>query len=232
MEQKPRSGAGETMGWLFGALLIAIGAVALANQFFPFHFGALIWALIFGGVGVAFFSLSLRNPEQWWAMIPGYVFVFVGAIIMLSQIGLDGELIGMFVVSAIGFPFLYVFLRNREHWWALIPAYTMFVVAGIIGLSYFNMGGGIIAPYIMFAIAFPFFVVYVVDRRNWWALIPGGIMSLIGAGIFMVSFEYVLPVALIVGGVVMLIIQMRRREQANAAELPASGPGADKPRSV
>jgi hypothetical protein len=233
MEQKPRSAAGETMGWLFGAILIAVGAIALANQFLPFHFSDIVVALMFGGVGVAFFSLSARSPANWWAMIPGYVFLFVGAVIVLARIGLDGDLMGMFVVSAVGLPFLYVFLRDRRHWWALIPAYTMFVVAGIIGLSHFvGDRGGIIAPYIMFAIAFPFFVVYFVDRRNWWALIPAGIMSLIGAGIFMVNFEYILPIALILGGVAMLVIQLRRREEASTPELPKTGPEADKPRSM
>jgi uncharacterized membrane protein YfcA len=32
---------------------------------------------------------------------------------------------------AIAFPFLYVFVRNREHWWALIPAGIM----GSIGVA-------------------------------------------------------------------------------------------------
>ena len=32
----------------------------------------------------------------------------------------------------------------------------------------------------LIAIALPFFVVYIRDRRQWWALIPGGILAIIG----------------------------------------------------
>jgi len=230
MEHRPRSGAGENMGWLLGAILIALGAVALANQFLNFNFNDLVWALLFGGVGVAFFSLSLRSPANWWAMIPGYVFLFVGGVILLGRLGLHGDGMGIFVLCAIGFPFLYVFVRDRRHWWALIPAYVMFAVSGIITLAHYNLHGGIIGSYVMFAIAFPFFIVYLLNRTNWWALIPAGILSVIGAGIMVASFQFILPIVLIGVGVAILFIQFGRKGHSTQAELPKTGPEADKPR--
>ena len=230
MEQRPRSGAGENMGWLLGAILIALGAVALANQLFGFNFSDIIWALMFGGVGAAFFSLSLRSPANWWAMIPGYVFAFVCAVIVLGRLGVYGDGMGIFVLSAIGVPFLYVFIRNRRHWWALIPAYVMFAVSGIIVLSHYNARGGVIGSYVMFAIAFPFFVVYLLNRANWWALIPAGVLSVIGAGIMVASFQFILPIMLIGIGVAILVIQFGRRSgESTPAQLPKTGPEADKP---
>jgi hypothetical protein len=231
MEQRPRSGTGENMGWLFGAILIALGGVALANQFLNFNFNDLIWALVFGGVGAAFFSLSLRSPANWWAMIPGYVFAFVGAVIILGRLGVEGDGMGIFVLSAVGLPFLYVYIRDRRHWWALIPAYVMFAVSGIIVLSHYDVAGGLTGAYVMFAVAFPFFIVYLLNRANWWALIPAGIMSFIGVGIMVASFQYILPVALIGIGVAILLVQFGRNKNGSApAELPKAGPEADKPR--
>ncbi len=231
MEEKPRSAARDNMGWLLGAILIALGAAALANQFIV-GFGDVIWAIIFGGVGAAFFALSMRSPSNWWAMIPGYVFVVIAAIILLSMVRINGEFIGVFVVTAIGVPFLYVYIRDRRHWWALIPAYTMFVVAGIIWLSMFKLHGTVIPTYVMFAIALPFYYVFLRNRENWWALIPAGIMSLVGLGLFTASFPYILPIALIGSGVVLLLWQFGRKESTNTPELPKTGPGADKPRSA
>jgi hypothetical protein len=232
MEQKPQSAAGDSLGWLFGAILIVLGGAALVNQFMPFGFGEILWALIFGGVGAAFFALSMRSPANWWAMIPGYVFLFVSAVILLSRIGLDGDLMGIFVILAVGFPFLYVYLRNRQHWWALIPAYTMAAVAGIILFSKLFGDSPIVPTYIMLAIALPFYYVYIRNRLHWWALIPAGIMTFIGLGIFLVSFEYILPIALIGIGVVLLVRQFARREGMSTPELPKTGPQADKPPSA
>jgi hypothetical protein len=122
MEQKPRTAARDNLGWLFGALLIVLGGAALASQFLPFGFTGIVWALIFGGVGAAFFALALRSPANRWALIPGYVLVVIGLLILTGILGIDGDAVGIFVMLAIAFPFLYVYLRNRANWWALIPA--------------------------------------------------------------------------------------------------------------
>jgi membrane protease YdiL (CAAX protease family) len=53
-------------------------------------------------------------------------------------------------------PFLVVFLRDRNKWGGLIPAY------------------------VLFAVAIPFFVVYARNSQQWWALIAGGILAVIG----------------------------------------------------
>jgi threonine/homoserine/homoserine lactone efflux protein len=52
------------------------------------------------------------------------------------------------------------------------------VMVGLIGLGVLD--DLLIPTYVMFAIAIPFFVVYARDTKQWWALIPGGIMVVIG----------------------------------------------------
>lgn len=233
MEQKPRITAGDNLGWLFGALLIVLGLVALANQIFPFNFGGLIWAALFIGGGAAFYLLKLRNPASWWALIPAYTLAAIGVLILLGTINFPGDLIGIFVMLAIAFPFLYVYLHNRRNWWALIPAYTMTAIAGIIALSaVFPEGQGSIVPtYVMLAIALPFYYVFLRDRRKWWALIPAGIMTLVGLGIFMANFQYVLPIALIILGGFLLARQIRG-QVSPPVQPPKTGPEADKPPSA
>jgi len=70
----------------------------------------------------------------------------------------------------------------------------------------------LIPAYIMFAIAIPFFVVFAGNSKNWWALIPGGIMAIIGFS-FMIAesaVQYVTPVVLIVVGVWIIVWQFRK----------------------
>jgi uncharacterized protein YybS (DUF2232 family) len=77
-------------------------------------------------------------------------------------------------------PFWIGYLINRQkHWGLLIPGWIM----GAIGLILLLAGRGageLIGTLVMFAIAIPFFVVYLANRQNWWALIPAWVMSAIG----------------------------------------------------
>jgi hypothetical protein len=97
----------------------------------------------------------------------------------------------------------------------------------------FEWTGMIIPTYVMFAIALPFYYVFLRNRANWWALIPAGIMTLVGLGLFTASFPLIMPIALIGSGVLLLLWQFgRNKESTGTPALPKSGPEADKPRSA
>jgi hypothetical protein len=125
----------------------------------------------------------------------------------------------------IAFPFLFIFLRNREQWWSLIPAYILIAIGVMVGLIGEGILNDLLIPaYVLLAIALPFFVVYVRDTRQWWALIPGGIIGIIGVSFLLAegAFQYVLPAVAILAGAWILIRQFIRQE-------PVTG---DQPTSV
>jgi len=143
---------------------------------------------------------------------------------------------GAFVMFAIAAPFVYVYLNNRYNWWALIPAYVMAAIGGLILLNPI-MGGPMTGAYVMFAIAAPFIYVYLRNTENWWALIPGGMMAVIGAGLLISSVISAIPVLLIIAGIYILVRQMGSRPKANKPQpikvsTPTSGPEADKAPAV
>jgi hypothetical protein len=64
-----------------------------------------------------------------------------------------------------------------------------------------------VPAYILLVIALPFFVVYARNPREWWPLIPGGILGVIG-GAFLLGAgfaSYVGAAAMILGGLFILL---------------------------
>jgi hypothetical protein len=174
-------------GWLFPAFIFAGLALTMMMTNAGVASGAVgIPVLI--GVALPFVVLYFLNRrENWWALIPAWVLIMVSLLILISE-RVPGELVGAFVMLAIGLPFLVVYLANRQNWWALIPAGVMLVIAAIILISS-QTSGQFVAPLIMFAIAAPFLVVYLRSADNWWALIPAGVMASIGATLLLSGFE-------------------------------------------
>jgi len=222
------------LNWLLGVALIGMGGIFLLNQLLPGFIGGMLWAAAFAVGGVAIYSYYMRNREHWWVLIPAYAAEVIAGIIFLGTLRfIPGEFVGAFIMFAIGLPFLYVYLRNREHWWALIPAYTMGTIGVLILLGSW-LRGELVAAYINYAIALPFLYVYLRNREHWWALIPGGIMATIATAFLVAGMAYLVPVVLIAVGVYLLVRQAggAKRAQTPVQAPPATpqyGPEADRP---
>ena len=171
--------------------------------------GELIATLVLSLIGLPFLVVFLSNRKNnWWALIPAYVLFAIAIMIFLIGINvLQDSWVALYVLTSIGIPFLIVYLMNRENWWALIPAYTMFVIGIMVALIDNRILNDLAIPaYVMFVIALPFLYVYFTNREHWWALIPGGIMTVMGIGFFAGTdlAKYVIPVVFILGGVLVL----------------------------
>ncbi len=200
--------------------------------------GDMAGAFVMFSIALPFLYIGVRSPGQWWAFIPAYVMGVIGFIILLSERVLRDEMMASFIMFAIAAPFLLVALRNpRERWGFFIPAYIMGALGVMLGFIVDRGNADRLIPtYIMFVIALPFLFVFLRHpRANWWALIPGGIMASIGLGLMagVGSLEYIVPVALILGGLFLMGSRFVARPQAAPASGPAaeSGPEADGPRS-
>jgi hypothetical protein len=90
----------------------------------------------------------------------------------------------------------------------------------------------------MLAIALPFYVVYARDRRQWWFLIPAGILTIIGlAFLFTEAAGAAFGAIVVIGfGVWLLLRGLRRGVSAGAATVaeseelePGAGEGDEPP---
>jgi hypothetical protein len=215
---------------VWGGLLILFGVMALVEVYYDL--GPWVWVVILAAAGLGVFGLYFSDRSETWLLIPGYALWAVAGLIALVTIGiLQDEVVAFYVLTAIAIPFLVVYLRNREQWWALIPAYVLFVVGLMVALEGMGILNDLLIPaYVMFAIAIPFFVVYARNTKNWWALIPAGVLTIIGLSFLVAeaAVQFIAPAVLIIAGVWILARQfMRKGETEKVNAPPADGPPVD-----
>jgi hypothetical protein len=122
-------------------------------------------------------TIKGRPTWMWGALLVGIGLVFMSGQLFVPWF--TDNLIGSVITGGIGASFLAVYLNDRIHWWALIPAYIMLSVAAVIFIG--GILGNSALALLPFLAAAPFFYVYTRDHQHWWALIPGYFWAAIGA---------------------------------------------------
>jgi len=105
----------------------------------------------------------------------GILLVVVGILFLLQNLGVFGEFgqaIWALLFAVGGLVFLWVFVSNREQWWAVIPGCTLLGIAALIGLG--DRLGVLAGVFFLAAIGLSFWIIYLTRRDFWWAVIPGG----------------------------------------------------------
>jgi hypothetical protein len=168
---------------IFGLLLILAGGFAFAVQNgYLENLAAQTWALIFGGVSLAFFAAYfLSGIRAWGWLFPACIFGGVSATIYLAEAGFQSAAIGAPILASVGIPFVVAFaLDTRKNWWALIPAFTM----GALTVFMFfvdRMAGEWAVALLFSGFSIPFVIAFLADRKRWWALIVAFVFVVIGA---------------------------------------------------
>jgi hypothetical protein len=88
-------------------------------------------SLISGGLlivlGGLLLAQSMMSVSGWvWAEVIGLSSLAVLVVYLKDR--MQNAAIAFYVLAGMGLPFLYVYLRNRQYWWALIPFYTILTV--------------------------------------------------------------------------------------------------------
>lgn len=207
----PRT-AKQSLVW--GGVLILVGVLLLVET--VTDLSPWIWFVVLAAGGLAALGVYLADRSDWAMLITAYVLLAIALLVALIALNVLGdEAIGAYILMIIALAFLGVYLRNRALWWALIPAYVLLVLAVMIGLIGLGVLDDLLIPaYILLAIALPFFVVYARDRSLWWALIPGGILAVIGLSFLAAeaAFAYIVAAVLILVGAWILVRVFTRGE--------------------
>jgi hypothetical protein len=237
---------------VWGGVLILIGVLSLLNRFV--ELSPWVWAAFLAGAGLGAFGLYLADRSDGLLLLEAYVlWAIAGLIALVPSDFLRDEAVAFYVLLAIALPFLAIFVRDRARWWALIPAYPLLVILGVIGLTQSRLfSDDLVSAYVLLATAIPFFVIYARDRKQRWALIPGGILAVIGLSfgswlpwhsvrsslIAGGAVEYSAALALLVAGAWILVRAFVGRDPSGKAALPGSdepapsGPEVGEPPAV
>jgi hypothetical protein len=114
----------------------------------------------------------------------GLILIIGGALLLLDTFGIfkGGALFWTAVSGIVGLLFLSIYVSNQDHWWALFPGIILLAIAATIGLNSYLPGfsnSNLSGTIVLGGIALSFLLVYLADRRNWWAIIPAGVMATI-----------------------------------------------------
>lgn len=205
-----------------GILLIAAGILVLLQNLGILGGGlALLWALLFGAGGAVFLYVFLTDRAGWWwAVIPGFALLSIGAIIALDRLAprIGGNWDGVLVLGSIALAFWVIYLTNRENWWAVIPGGVLLTTALITGLSAFAgiETGGVF----LMGLGLTFGLLSLIrtpEGRMKWALIPAAVLLIIGMLVTAATvslLNYLWPVALILVGLYVIArVLLPRRDE-------------------
>jgi hypothetical protein len=155
-------------------------------------------------------------------LIWGLSLIAIGAFFLMQQLGWFGTVqfpFWAFAFALLGVIFLVNFVADRRQWWALIPGCIMLGLAVMI-LNSENkfISDALASALFMFSIGLPFLLIYLVDRRLWWALIPGGVLCVIALLTFLtgsVGISGTMITAIILFGLAIVFGVLRYATRAN-----------------
>ncbi len=196
-----------------GGLLVFFGVLTLVEVYTDL--GLWTWVGLLGAAGLGGLLIFLTDRSDWGLLIPTYVLWASAALLaMIEGDVLRDEFIALYAILAVALPFLVVFVRDRSQWWALIPAYVLIAV----GIMVVLIEQGVLedelpAAYIMLVVAAPFFAIYIRNPKQWWPLIPGGILAVLGLFFLLAEnlLQIVPAVVLLLVGTWILVRQFTRR---------------------
>jgi hypothetical protein len=122
----------------------------------------------------------LRRSNAYFGL--GALLVVAGILLLMQNLGVvrfAWDLLWALLFAGGGMAFLSVFAANRTHWWAVIPGFTLLGLAAVVSLTtlFPRLAGAWTGAIFLGAIGLSFWVVYLADRDNWWAMIPGGTLT-------------------------------------------------------
>lgn len=205
-----------------GIVLITVGVLLLLDLLDVVASAAYVPTLMFAAIGAVFITLFIRSRENWWAAIPGSVFLGLAAVITATQLT-DGGAGASFLFLFMAAGFAAVYLRQRTNWWALIPSGVMFTLALIVALPP-EVQGMPTAAVLFLGLAATFGLLSAVPvhasghaERMKWPLIPAAVLGVLGvifalqSTALLVAADFVVLIVMILAGIALLVYAYRVR---------------------
>ena len=119
-----------------------------------------------------------------WRYLIGFFLILLGVLMLLSYVTdfrFTNALFGIMMIIGGGL-FLIPVFRTKANWWSLIPGLPLLFMGGVLALSAINSGmNDLVGTGFLLGLGFAFLITFLMHNQYWWALIPGTILTGIGA---------------------------------------------------
>lgn len=210
-------------GLYIGAAIIVIGVLALLvninvlDDIEELFGGAL---LLLGAL--IFYSIYNRDRTKWWPLLPGAVLAVLGVGVMLDAfLPFASDFLGAAFMYAIFAVFALVFTRDRNSWWAVIPAGITFTLGTIILIDTFDLLDSDLNGVILFlGMGLTFFYLWSLRRdiaNLNWAIWPAAALLALSILVYVneidwVNEEYIFPLLVILVGVLIIVFGKQNKK--------------------
>jgi hypothetical protein len=186
--------------------------------------GELIGTLVMLMIAMPFLVVYLRDHQRKWALIPFGVLALISIIPALTLM-VNDNFIGVAVMLLMAAPFVAVYFLNPRNWWAIIPAGVFVSIALVVLLSTTVLAGRtgqemlmeqVVGGVLFLCFGLTFLGVWL-RRSNAptaWAVYPAGVLGLLALVTFIggeKGLTYAGPLAVIVGGILLIFNSNRRK---------------------
>lgn len=174
-----------------------------------------VGALFLFVIALSFFIVYLNNRARIWALIVAYISGVLGIAPIMASGGESAAYYGSVFLFATALPFFVLYFRNKNNWWAIIPAGALTVIAiiaafAIAGLIRNGNEGGYANAFLMGGLAATFAVVWLRHEKAWAKIVTIVLAALAVASVFFVSYSQIFwPVAIILAGIYLLYTALR-----------------------
>lgn len=159
--------------------------------------------------------MNINRSSLFW----GVLLIGAGALALADQFGYIEDfspMVWILVFGAISLlGFVSYAMSGWTQWGWLFPAGIFGGLALVIALATNGVGSAAVASPLFFGMLIPFAAAYLTDRtRNWWALIPGGVMLLLAMITLLVDSvggEWIGAMFLLMFGLAFLAVYLNNR---------------------
>lgn len=137
--------------------------------------------------------IAMKTPRA--TILWGIGLLVVGILLLLQNLGVLEEFIpfiwmGLFAIG--GIVFIGIYVSHRERWWAIIPGGALIGITLLMVFKYYlpqvdDVVGGAL---FLIMLSGSFIVVVAVNRGNWWAVIPAGVLL---SAALVILLDYFVP---------------------------------------
>jgi hypothetical protein len=176
-------------GFMWGLILIVAGGLFMArNLGYEVDLTPIFWMGVCAVLSaLSFIRYFTGDLKRWGRLMPACQFAAFTVMIGLSEADVHGSIIATPLFVGFAIPFAVALIADaRKNYWAVMPLTVFSVLALGTALDNFT-DSTVLGALAAFIVAAPFCFVYFTQPKQWWALIPAGILSSIGVTALLVG---------------------------------------------